>query len=211
MRNCVYSCDFSAYCNLGTLVKRRILLVDFENVQHVDLEKLPDDVHVGFVLGAKQAKLPTELARQAQPLGKRFGYILIKDMAPNAVDFCIAFYLGEVLTQHPNAECVILSRDKKGFDPLVKHLTRDRGFSVRRANTQEDAFPLELAHGAPEAFTKLLALLRKEKALPKKRKGLEGKIKSWFQKLSEEERAALTRRLLDEGHVQEEKGAIVYS
>ena len=32
----------------------RVLLVDFENVQKVDLAKLPDDVHVRLVLGAKQ-------------------------------------------------------------------------------------------------------------------------------------------------------------
>ena len=189
---------------------RRMLLVDFENVQNIELEKLPDDVHVGFVLGAKQTKLPIELARQAQPMGKRFGYILIKDMAPNAVDFCIAFYLGEVLTQHPQAECVILSRDKKGFDPLVKHLTKDRGFSVRRANTQKEAFPLVLTKQGPDPFSKLLALLRKESTLPKKRKSLEGKIKGWFQKLSEAERAALASRLVHEGYVREEKAVVTY-
>ena len=190
---------------------RRMLLVDFENVQDVDLDKIPDDVHVGFVLGAKQHKLPIELARQAQPLGKRFGYILIKDMAPNAVDFCIAFYLGEILTQHQQAECVILSKDKKGFDPLVKHLTKDRGFAVRRVNTQKEAFPVVATRGSPDPFGKLLALLRKERALPKKRKGLEGKIKSWFQKASEGERNQLMERLLKDRYVTgDEKGAVTY-
>ena len=29
----------------------RILLVDYENIQAVDLAALPDDVKVGFVLG----------------------------------------------------------------------------------------------------------------------------------------------------------------
>ena len=187
-----------------------MLLVDFENVQSVDLEKIPDDVHVGFVLGAKQTRLPTALARQAQPLGKRFGYILINDMAPNAVDFCIAFYLGEVLTQHPQAECIILSKDKKGFDPLVKHLTKDRGFNARRVNSQKEAFPVVAMKGSPESFAKLLRLLGKEKTLPKRRRGLEGKIKGWFQKIADEERAALTLRLLHEGYVKEEKAAITY-
>lgn len=92
---------------------RKMLLVNFENVQSTDLEKLRNDMHVGFVLGAKQTKLPTELARQAQ-------------------------------------------------------------------------------------------------TLPKKRKGLEGKIKGWFQKLSEEERAAPAKRLADEGYAREEKAAIAY-
>lgn len=187
-----------------------MLLVDFENVQSVDLEKIPDDVHVGFVLGAKQTRLPTALARQAQPLGKRFGYILINDIAPNAVDFCIAFYLGEVLTQHPQAECVILSKDKKGFDPLVKHLTKDRGLNVRRVNSQKEAFPVVATKSGSESFAKLLRLLAKEKTLPKRRRGLEGKIKGWFQKIHAEERTALTLRLLQEEYVKEEKAVITY-
>jgi hypothetical protein len=100
----------------------RILLVDYENVQAVDLGRIPQDVHIRFVLGAKQKTLPAELSMQAQPLGTRFEYVGIKDVQPNAVDFCIAFYLGEILTRNPKAECVVLSKDKKGFDPLVRHL-----------------------------------------------------------------------------------------
>ena len=199
----------------------KILLVDFENVQNVDLEKVPDDVYVLFVLGAKQTKLPTELARKAHPMGRRFEYIPINDMAPNAVDFCIAYYLGRALAQDPQAECVILSKDKKGFDPLVKYLTNEKGFAVRRVNTQKEAFPVALAKSplakgavtkaALEPFQKLLRLLAKEKVLPKKRKGLEGKIKSWFEKLPEEERARLMGRLLAERYVNEdEKGGLMY-
>ena len=197
----------------------KALVVDFENVQAVDLAKLPADVQVIFVLGAKQTKLPTEFAIQAQPLGARFRYVSIKDMAPNAVDFCIAFYLGELLTQHPSAECVILSKDKKGFDPLVKHLAGERGFRVRRVNTQKEAFPVIVAktpmrkvqavNTALDPFQRLLALLGKENALPNKRKGLEGKIKSWFPN-SDGERVAFMKRLMDEGHVTEDKGTVVY-
>jgi hypothetical protein len=190
---------------------KRLLLVDFENVQKVSLAELPEDVHVQFVLGAKQKSLPTNLAVQAQPLGARFKHVLIQDMAPNAVDFCIAFYLGEVLTQHPRAECVILSRDKKGFDPLVKHLTKDRGLAVRRVNTQKEAFPTVPKKGSPDPFMKLLGLLGKEKVLPKKRKGLEGKIRSWYSRASDSERNALVQRLLDEEHVKDNNGAMTYS
>jgi len=72
-----------------------------------------------LVLGARQSKLPTELAVQTQPLGDRFAYVRINVPQPTGVDFCIAFYLGEYLTRNPGADCVMLSRDKKGFDPLV--------------------------------------------------------------------------------------------
>ena len=114
----------------------RVLLVDFENVQNVELTKLPDDVRVLLVLGAKQSKLPTQLVLEASQMGARFSYVPIKGQAHNAVDFCVAYYLGEYLTRNPAAECVVLSKDKKGFDPLVKHLAEDRGLKVRRVSNQ---------------------------------------------------------------------------
>ena len=40
----------------------RILLVDYENIQAVDLEALPDDVKVGFVLGASGELCPPILS-----------------------------------------------------------------------------------------------------------------------------------------------------
>src|SRR5207248_8081031 len=55
----------------------------------------------------------------------------------HALDFHIAFYLGEYLTRSPGTSCVVLSKDK-GFDPLIRHLVR-RGFTVRRANSMAEA------------------------------------------------------------------------
>jgi hypothetical protein len=181
----------------------RILLVDYENIQAVHLEALPDDVKVGFVLGGKQGTLPTSLVVQAQSMGSRFDYVRILSVERNACDFCIAYYLGELLHANPQAECVILSKDKKGFDPLVKHLTVERGFKVRRVSTQQDAFA-EVSGSIPKtSFERLTRLLKNEKALPRKRKGLEGKVKSWFQDLSAEERSALVQRLIQDGFVSE--------
>ena len=194
----------------------RVLLVDFENVQAVDLSKVPNDVRVLFVLGAKQTKLPTELSIQAHELGERFTYVPIKGQQPNAVDFCIAFYLGEYLSRNPHAECVILSKDKKGFDPLVKHLVDERGFKARRVNAQKDAFPVAANPAKKEAaavtaaastpsndYARLLTLLKKEKILPIKRKGLDGKVKSWFPNLEPEARLDLIERLFAAGIAQE--------
>jgi hypothetical protein len=111
------------------------------------------------------------------------------------VIFCIAYYLGEYLQANQQAECVILSKDKKGFDPLVKHLTTERGFKVRRVSTQKDAFE-EIPGSTPKtSFERLTGLLKKEKILPHKRKGLEGKVKSWFPDLGTAERIALVQRL----------------
>jgi hypothetical protein len=181
----------------------RILLVDYENIQAVDLETLPDDVKVGFVLGGKQGTLPTRLVVQAQSMGSRFDYVRILSVERNACDFCIAYYLGELLHANPQAECVILSKDKKGFDPLVKHLTAERGFKVRRVSEQQDAFDEIAGTTRKTPFERLIWLLKKEKVLPRKRKGLEGKVKYWFSDVSAEERAALVERLFQDGIVKE--------
>jgi hypothetical protein len=107
------------------------------------------------------------------------------------------------LNQYPKAECVILSKDKKGFDPLVQHLTGERGFNVRRVSAQTDAFPASYSPRSRNDFERLVSLLIKEKAQPRKRKGLEGKIKSWFPTLPGKERDGLMKRLFDEGFVSE--------
>jgi PIN domain len=181
----------------------RILLVDYENIQDVDLDTLPDDVKVGFVLGGKQGKLPTSLAVQAQSMGTRFDYVRVSSVERNACDFCIAFYLGELLHANPQAECVILSKDKKGFDPLVKHLTVDRGFKVRRVDRQREAFDEIAGMTRKSPFERLIWLLKKEKVLPRKRKGLEGKVRSWFQDVSASDHDKLVAQLFQDGFVKE--------
>jgi len=119
------------------------------------------------------------------------------------VIFCIAFYLGEYLSRNPKTECVILSKDKKGFDSLVQHLVTERGYLVRRVSAQKDAFMADTASSPGSHFERLTALLKKEKAQPRKRKGLEGKVKSWFPTLPAAERDGLVKRLFDEGFVNE--------
>jgi PIN domain len=172
-------------------MNERVLLVDYENIQALDLAALPNDVKVRFVLGGKQGTLPAALAVQAQSMGSRFDYVRILGVERNACDFCIAYYLGECLHANPEAECVILSKDKKGFDPLVKHLTVERGFKVCRVGAQEEAFA-EIPRGTPQTtFERLTGLLKKEKILPRKRKGLEGRVKNWFPDLSAEERGGV--------------------
>ena len=136
-------------------------------------------------------------------MGSRFDYVRILSVERNACDFCIAYYLGELLHANPQAECVILSNDKKGFDPLVKHLTVERGFKVRRVSEQQDAFEEDSGTTLKTPFERLVWLLKKEKVLPRKRTGLEGKVKSWFQDVSAADRAELVAQLFEGGFVKE--------
>jgi hypothetical protein len=120
-----------------------VLLVDYENIGKVDLGAIPAGVRVPFFFGASQKSVPTEFLKAALKLGERFVPIDIEGQGKNALDFHIAFYLGEQLAGAPQSACVILSKDK-GFDPLIRHLVK-RGFAVRRANSITEA----LAGAAP--------------------------------------------------------------
>ena len=176
----------------------RVLFVDLENVQKVDLSLVPIDARVMIFYGVTQKKLPEELVVQAQPLGPRLKWVKISGQGPNALDFHIAFYLGQELTNCPTSKCAILSRDT-GFDPLTRHL-QALGRTCRRVNSLKDAFPVQ-ASAAVDHVTRLVALLKKEKARPVKRKSLAGKVKSWFPRLTEDERLALVQRLFDDSRV----------
>jgi len=188
---------------------RSVLLVDLENVQKVDLNRVPPEAHVMIFYGITQKKLPEELVVQAQPLGTRLTWIKISGQGPNALDFHIAYYLGREFALHRDARCAILSRDL-GFDPLVRHL-QTQDLECRRVATLKDAFPAEVTRATmAEPFDRLLKLLAKEKQRPLKRKSLEGKVKGWFQTLSAPEQAALLQRLINEGHVRESGKTLVY-
>src|SRR5579864_2397897 len=123
-----------------------VLLVDYENIGKIDLGGIPEGVRVPFFFGASQRSVPTDFLKAALRLGERFVPIDIEGQGKNALDFHIAFYLGEYLARAPTTACVILSKDK-GFDPLVRHLAR-RGFAVRRANTMAEALGARIPPGA---------------------------------------------------------------
>lgn len=185
----------------------RILFVDLENVQRLELAGVPADARIMIFYGITQKKLPEELVVQAQPFGSRLKWVKISGQGPNALDFHIAFYLGQELASHPNAQCAILSRDK-GFDPLTRHL-QALGRTCHRVSSLKDAFPAR-THGQTDDFARLVALLTKEKARPTKRKGLTGKVKSWFPTLTEELRLALIERLFNESRVHESEKVLTY-
>jgi hypothetical protein len=216
-----------------------VLLVDYENIGKIDLAAIPDGVRVPFFFGASQRTVPTDFLKAALKLGERFVPIDIEGQGKNALDFHIAFYLGEYLAQAPDTACVILSKDK-GFDPLVRHLLR-RGFAVRRANSMAEALGSgEAPVAAPrspagarsrrgggrararresppreggslgEETLRLLSGTQKARR-PRKRKGLIGVLHSHFaRKVPETELQQLVDELIAQGHLSETNGAITY-
>jgi len=147
----------------GVHVHKSILLVDYENVGKVELDAIPSNVHVPFFFGASQRSVPTDFMKAALRLADRFVPIDIEGQGTNALDFHIAYYLGEFLSADAESSCVILSKDK-GFDPLVKHL-QGRGFKVRRVSSIAEAFP-ESAQPAVHVVTPRVSKRTTEKAAP---------------------------------------------
>lgn len=82
---------------------------------------VPGGCKIKLFLGQTQGKVPVPLLQALQPFGSDVEYVQIAGSGPNAVDFHVAFYIGRLSGQLPDANFIIVSRDT-GFDPLVRHL-----------------------------------------------------------------------------------------
>ncbi|HEU4652879.1 MAG TPA: PIN domain-containing protein [Steroidobacteraceae bacterium] len=204
---------------MSSATYKHILFVDYEN-RDLELNAVPPDVLVRFFFGASQKKVSTEFFRAARQLGEHFVDIDIEGQTKNALDFHIAFYLGECLASNPNASCFILSGDT-GFDPLVKHLGK-RGFAVRRVSSITEAFgsakqkiskPKASESHKPNghgslSYEEVVAWLKKldKKGRPGKRKTLIAHIKATFKGSSEGELNGVVDGLIEEKRISEVGG-----
>lgn len=115
----------------------KVLLIDFENVQGVDLAQIEKmDCKVAVFTGSMQSRVPIDLVTSAQRLGGRLEWIRIDGTGPNALDFHIAYVLGLMISENPGDEYFILSRDR-GFDPLIRHILKGKIFCKRIASVSE--------------------------------------------------------------------------
>jgi hypothetical protein len=142
------------------------VLIDFENVQPESIAALEQSHYrVLIFVGATQAKLPFEVVSSIQRMGERARYIRMSGSGPNALDFHIAFYIGELASADPTASFHIISKDT-GFDPLIRHL-KARHISAARspsvaAMTQIKASPKKKV--ASERARIIVELLRQPKS-----------------------------------------------
>jgi hypothetical protein len=96
-------------------VSAKLLLVDFENVQQVDLSRLDDNFHIIVFVGASQKSIPIEMVKNLQSLGNRVAWEKVEGNVSNALDFFFACHLGRVLERSPQVQCLVLSKDKAVF------------------------------------------------------------------------------------------------
>jgi hypothetical protein len=161
---------------------QKLLLVDFENVQQVDLARLDDSFQIIIFVGAAQKSIPIELVTNAQKLGSRIEWKRVDANGSNALDFFIACHLGRVLEKCPHLQCLVLSKDK-GFDPLLRHLNKN-GLQCKRLNSLLELDPKATMPPEEPNYKRVIEVLSKseKKSRPRKRKTLSQHISSIFQK-----------------------------
>ena len=114
-----------------TMTKPNYVLVDFENVQSVDPEKLADlPVKLILFVGRNQKSISIELFRKACALPGRIEVVDAVGAGRNALDFQMACYAGRLAEREPTAFIHFLSKDK-GFDVVVQYLKTQRRCAAR--------------------------------------------------------------------------------
>jgi len=190
--------------------EQELLLVDYENVQNIELDRLNDQYRIVIFVGASQKSIPIDLVTRTQPLGHRCEWLRVDGNGSNALDFFIACHLGRVLEKAPQTHCTILSKDK-GFDPLLRHLNKI-GLKCRRINSLLELDPKPAAPEEPN-YQRVVELLSKsaKKSRPRKLTTLSQHISSMFQKnIAQPEVERIIDILFANKMISENNGAITY-
>ena len=164
-------------------MKTNYILVDYENVQPEILDSINQDHFRLFVfVGENQAKLPFEFVSAIQKLGEKAQYIKINGNGKNALDFHIAFYIGELAKEDSNAYFHIISKDS-GFDPLISHLKCKKIFCSRSKDIRSiPLIKLLDSESLSERLDAVIDNLRlRGNSRPRKEKTLSSSINSLFQ------------------------------
>lgn len=190
------------------------VLIDFENVQPKNLNLLETHPFKVFVfIGANQNKLPRHVVVSLQALGNNAKYVEIDGSGPNALDFHIAYYIGELAAADPKGHFHIISKDK-GFDPLIRHLTGKKIW-VRRVNDLAEIPNLRIPKKAKEG-DKIDAIVKnligRGHSRPRKLKTLQNVISNLIsEELSNKELTALIGELQKRKFIVVTNGNIRYT
>ena len=182
----------------GKIKGTKYVLVDFENVQPRNLELLREHpFRVLVFIGANQTKFPRHFVVAMQALGEQADYIEIAGNGPNALDFHIAYYIGELAAKEPDADFHIISRDR-GFDPLIRHLN-GKQVRVRREKDLAEIPELRIPD-TTSRYEQIAAIVKNLRqrghSRPRKVKTLQNTINTLFtKKLDQAELDAITDEL----------------
>ena len=190
------------------------VLIDFENDQPKNLGILAAHPFKVFVcIGATQNKVPRHVAVAMQELGDRAKYVEIDGSGPNALDFHIAYYIGELSAADPTGSFHIISKDR-GFDPLIRHL-KGKKIEIRRESDLAEIPNLRIPKKAKkddkiDAIVK--NLVGRGHGRPRKVKTLQNTISNLVSEdLTEAELAALVKELQKRKLIKVNNGNIKYT
>ena len=189
------------------------LLIDFENVHPKNLELLTQHPFKVFVfVGESQSRVPFDLADSMQLLGNDARWVKIAGNGQNALDFHIAYYIGELAAAEPGAQFHIISKDR-GFDPLVRHL-QGRGIKVMR---QKDLIEIPLLQlpASTSMEEKIAAIVKnlggRGQSRPRKVRTLKNTINALFaKKLEDRELSSLVREMQQRKLIVVNQGNVSY-
>ena len=197
------------------LTRPNYVLIDYENVQALDLRKLNNPaVHVVLFIGANQKSVPTSLLELSSQMAERPTIITCKVSGKNALDFLMACHAGKLIERHPESFLHFLTKDK-GFDALVEMLREQKRFAARADTLEELRF---LADPAAQATPDLVHIATErlratpQNTRPRKLKTLRSSLNSMFKKeLSEARLDELVQALISAGLVLvDDKGTVTY-
>ncbi len=195
-------------------MRKNIVLIDFESVQPPSMSVLAaDHFRVKVFVGATQNKLPFELVTAMQRMGERADYIKIAGSGPNALDFHIAYYIGRISCEEPEAFFHIISKDT-GFDPLVHHLKEQKIFCGRWPSLEEIPAVKATQLKTPDERARVfLSRLQQPNATkPRTEKTLRSSVAAHFQKqLTDVEISAVISALHEPGHLSINAGKVTYA
>lgn len=203
-----------------------VLLVDYENVQTLDLSIIQaQELQIKIFVGQSQSKLPLELVQAAQPFGDAIEWIKIEGKGNNSLDFHIAFYLGQLSQVNSKLSFTVLSKDK-GYDPLIRYLC-NRKIACRRIEclkvlSKQEKESQQVTSSKQEKNSQQTVLLEKivvnlskiqKRCRPQSRKALLQHIKSLLQshKLTQQELDQLINHLFAQKKVSETNKCITYN
>ena len=139
----------------GPAVKTAYILIDFENVQPDQMGALGDGAFkIKVFVGAKQSRVSFGMASALQALGSAAEYVQISGSGRNALDLHIAYMIGCLAVQEPDAVFHIVSKDTD-YDPLIAYLKKQKIVCHRWAAVTDIPHPRHaLAKSAPAPVPK---------------------------------------------------------
>lgn len=185
-------------------MRTNYVLIDYESVQPEALSVLcQEHFKIIVFVGASQAKVSFATAEALQRMGSKAEYIKISGNGPNALDFHVAFYIGQLAAQDPASYFHIISKDT-GFDPLIQHLKTKKIFAARSCDIADIPIVRSATLRLPADRLSVIVekLQRLGPARPRAVKTLSSTINAMFLKqLSESELSSLVQELQSAGVV----------